>query len=95
MAVSADGNKIFAGVSYGGIHASQMPATPRLEMNVAGGAATLSWIIPSMKFELQESPDWSAINWTAVPTQPTNNNYRQQVILSPPSGNRFYRLQSY
>src|SRR6185295_6744318 len=56
VAVSADGNKIFAGVSYGNIHTSQTPPTPRLEMNVAGGAATISWIIPSMKFGLQESP---------------------------------------
>jgi photosystem II stability/assembly factor-like uncharacterized protein len=95
VAVSADGSKLFAGISFGGIHVSQTTATPRLNITAAGANAVISWIIPSMEFGLQESSDLSPTNWKDVLAQPTVVNYQKQLVLTPPSGNRFYRLKSY
>ena len=95
VAASADGNRLFAGISFGGIHTSQTPAAPRLDITSAGANPVISWIIPSMEFGLQESPDLNSTNWTDVPMQPTVVNYQKQLILTPQSGNHFYRLKSY
>jgi hypothetical protein len=95
VATSADGNRLYAGISFGGIHTAQTSATPRLDITAAGANSVISWIIPSMEFGLQESPDLSPTNWTDVSTQPTVVNYQKQLILTPQSGNHFYRLQSY
>jgi photosystem II stability/assembly factor-like uncharacterized protein len=94
-AASADGNKLFAGASLGGIYESQTTAAPLLSFTSAGSALAIAWIIPSMELRLQESLDLSAINWMDVSTQPTVTNYQKQVILTPQSGNHFYRLKSY
>lgn len=95
VAASADGNKLFAGVSFGGIYESQTTAAPLLSFTRADSAFAIAWIIPSMELGLQESLDLSAINWIDVSTQPTVTNYQKQVILTPQSGNHFYRLKSY
>jgi hypothetical protein len=93
VAASADGDKLFAGLSYGGIHVSQALATPQLNLTVAGNNPTLSWIIPSMDFVLQETDDLTLANWTDVTTLPTVTNYQYQVAHSAPLGNRFFRLK--
>lgn len=95
VAASADGNRLFAGLNLGEIHTSRTSATPHLNITAAGTNSVISWIIPSMQFGLQESPDLSPTSWMDVLTQPTTSLYWQQVILAPSSGNHFYRLKSY
>jgi photosystem II stability/assembly factor-like uncharacterized protein len=94
VAASADGNRLFAGLTLGGIHTSQTPATPRLSIAAAGSDSTISWIIPSMDFVLQETADLTMANWTDVTAQPNMTNYENQVIHSAPAGNRFFRLKA-
>jgi hypothetical protein len=54
----------------------------------------LSWIVPSTNFVLQQSCDLQ--NWTEMTNQPVLNltNLQNQVILSPPGSNVFYRLKT-
>ena len=94
VATTADGNKVFAGVNFGGIHAAQMAATPWLNMAAPGNVISITWIIPSMRFVLQESEGLGTANWTDVATLPTVTNYQKQVTLVPQSGNHYYRLKA-
>jgi hypothetical protein len=97
---SADGSKLVAAdsgssVSGGGIYTSQSTPTPVLRLTSSGGTAALSWTVPSTIFTLQQNSDLNTTNWTDVTTAPTLNtaNLQNQVIVSPPSDNQFYRLK--
>jgi hypothetical protein len=95
VASSADGNKLVAVVSGGGIYTSQTTPTPLLNITPSSGNALLSRTIPSMDFTLQQNSDLTTTNWTDVPTPPVLNltNLQNQVLVSLPSGNTFYRLK--
>ena len=92
--MSADGNELIASVGYpssaGGIYVSQTTPSPVLNLSVSDNV--ISWIIPSLDFTLQQSPDLS--NWTDVTNPPVLNltNLQNQVTLPPPNGNSFFRL---
>jgi hypothetical protein len=94
VASSADGNKLVAAASGGPIYTSQSPATPRLRIAAAGGNVTLSWIVPSSDFVLQQNPGLGAAGWTDVSQTPTLNypTLEDQVTLPTPAGPMFYRL---
>jgi hypothetical protein len=53
---------------------------------------TLSWIVPSMNFVIQQSPD--LVNWTDMTNQPVLNltNLQNELVLPLSSSNMFYRL---
>jgi len=93
-AMSADGNEIIAtigGASHTGtIYVSQ--TTPAPVLNLSASDNVISWIIPSLDFTLQQSPD--LLNWTDVTNPPVLNltNLQNQVVLPPPDGNSFFRL---
>ena len=55
---------------------------------------TVSWIVPSTNFVLQQSPDLSS--WTDVTDTPALNltNLQNEVVLSPTNGSGFYRLKT-
>jgi uncharacterized repeat protein (TIGR03803 family) len=93
VALSADGAKLVASVGYpsiGPIYISQ--TTPAPVMNLSASDNVISWIIPSLDFTLQESPD--LLNWTDVTNPPVLNltNLQNQVTLPSPDGNSFFRL---
>jgi DNA-binding beta-propeller fold protein YncE len=95
VALSADGAKLVATVGYpstGPIYVSQTTPSPILNLSASDNAAAISWIIPSLDFTLQQSPDLSS--WTDVTNQPALNltNLQNQVVLPPPDGNSFFRL---
>lgn len=96
IASSADGHKLVAVVNGGGIWTSQSTPRPVLSIAPAGTNFVLSWIVPSMNFVLQQEADLNAPDWTEVTATPTLNftNLQNQVFLSPPTDNRFYRLRS-
>ena len=92
--MSADGNEFVASMggspsSPGGIYVSQ--TTPAPVLNLSALDNVISWIIPSLDFNLQESPD--LMNWTDVTNPPALNltNLQNQVTLPPPTGNSFFR----
>ena len=92
-ALSADGNKLVA-IANGNIYIWQSTPAPQLNIKPASGNLTLSWIIPSTNFVMQQSSDLGS--WTDVTNAPVLNltNLQNEVILSPSSSSGFYRLKT-
>jgi uncharacterized repeat protein (TIGR03803 family) len=93
VALSADGAELVATVGYpstGPIYVSQ--TTPVPVLNLSAPDNVISWIIPSLDFTLQQSPD--LMNWTDVTNQPALNltNLQNQVTLPSQDGSSFFRL---
>jgi hypothetical protein len=76
-----------------GIYMSQTTPAPMLNLSASANDAAISWLIPSLDFTLQQSPDLSS--WTAVTNPPVLNltNLQNQIVLPPPAGNSFFRLK--
>jgi hypothetical protein len=93
--MSADGCKMVAAISQGGIWTWQTTPAPVLTVTPSGGNLLLSWIVPSQNLILQETGDLTSTNWSDVPSTPTLNytNLNYQVTIPAAGGARFYRLQ--
>jgi hypothetical protein len=92
---SADGARLVAVANGGGIYTWQTTPTPRLNITPIGNGLLVSWLIPSMNFQLQENFDLDTTNWTDVAILPTLNftNLQDQLTLLPAVASRFYRLK--
>ena len=94
--MSADGNEIIATTGApaltGGIYVSQTTPAPVLDLSDSDNNSAISWLIPSLNFTLEQSPDLSS--WTTVTNLPVLNltNLQNQVVLPSPLGNSFFRL---
>ncbi|HTY88743.1 MAG TPA: hypothetical protein VMB80_14845 [Candidatus Acidoferrum sp.] len=91
---SADGSKLAAAANGGGVWTLQNTPTPALNLVSSNGALTLSWIVPSTNFVLQQSAGLSG--WSAVTNPPVLNltNLQNEVVLSPTNASGFYRLKT-
>jgi hypothetical protein len=96
VASSADGSKLVASAGDNGVYTWQSTPSPQLNIAPSSGNLVVSWVIPSTSFGLQQNCDLTSINWATVTNPPAFNltNLQNQVILSPPPGNSFYRLQA-
>jgi hypothetical protein len=92
-ASSADGNKIFA-IANGNIYVWQATPSPQLNLMAANTNLTLSWMIPSTNFVVQQSSDLSL--WADLTNVPILNlsNLQNQITLPQLDKNRFYRLKT-
>ena len=92
IASSADGNELIAG-GNGGIYISKSTTPPALNI-AASNKLTLSWLMPSANFVLQQNSDLITANWTDVTNTPILNltNLQNQVFLPMSVSNDFYRL---
>ena len=92
-AVSADGGQLIA-VGGTGIWTAQTTPAPKMNITQAKGNLTLSWIIPSTNFVLQQNSDLTTANWSTVTNTPVLNltNLQEQVILTSTNSHGFYRL---
>ena len=71
-----------------------VPPSPRLSIQLTStDTVVLSWPASSSGFNLQQNTNVASTNWVAVLTTPVVTNGRNQVIVSPPLGTKFYRLQ--
>lgn len=91
----AGGNFSLDGGFWGIIAAVQTPGAPALRIILSStNTVVVAWPAPSTGFNLQQNAAVGTTNWIGV----TNNQYtvggEYQVIISPPVGNRFYRLKS-
>jgi hypothetical protein len=77
-----------------GIHTLQSTPAPALNIAPTNGNLTLSWLVSSTNFEMQQSSD--LLNWADMTNQPVLNltNLQDEVILPPPGSNVFYRLKT-
>jgi hypothetical protein len=75
------------------LFALQTPGAPRLTIQLASpNAAVVLWPSPSTGFLLQQNADMNTTNWIAAPQSVSDNGTNKFIIVSPPAGNRFYRL---
>jgi len=89
------GNYTLQGGFWGVIAAVQLPGSPLLTITITGpNTMVVSWPYPSTGFQLQQNGDLTTTNWTAVGTSPVHVGDNWQVPVSPPIGNRFYRLKN-
>ena len=75
--------------------APPLPPSPPLVIGLSKEKPSLSWLLPSTSFVLQQSSDLTAPDWVDVTNRATLNftNLHQEVTLSPSSGKAFYRLK--
>ena len=76
-----------------GIFISRSTVTPLLSIASSDiSSAVISWVVPSTDFVLQQNSDLTTTNWTTVTNQSRLTNVRDQVLVSPLTANRYFRL---
>lgn len=100
VASSADGMKLFLALGaddFGqpnSIFTAYSRPTPKLCIASSGSGLTLSWLVPSTNFVMQQTSDLPPRNWFAVTNAPTLNpaNLQNELILSSSNARAFFRL---
>ena len=88
------GNYTLDGGFWGIIAAVQIPGGPILRLfRTTTNTVVLAWPASSTVFSLQQAGNISLQNWGPVTNQQTVVNSENQVIISAPADNRFYRLK--
>jgi hypothetical protein len=92
VASSADGGKLFL-LAPKSIYSRYSPPGPRLNLAPSSSNFSPSWIVPSTNFVLQQNSDLAMANWVTLTNMPVLilTNLWNQIILSSPNGNGFYR----
>ena len=92
--MSADGDETVAAISQGSILVLRNTPAPVLNLGLQAGQATLSWIVPSTDFRLQQTSALSTNDWQDMTNVPVLNftNLQNQVVLPVAGGKRFFRL---
>jgi hypothetical protein len=77
------------------IAAVQTPGAPLLSVVLTPtNSVVISWPAEfSTGWQLQENADLTTTNWTNVAQPPQPVDSRLEVVVFPPTGNRFYRLK--
>jgi hypothetical protein len=77
------------------LFAVQTPGAPLLRILLtATNTALVSWPAPSTGFNLQQNTDLSTANWAAPAETINTNGTTKFIMVSPPTGKRFYRLKN-
>ena len=94
-AAAADGNKLFALDFNGGIYTAQTTPHPALSETSSGSGLTLSWMVPSTNFAVQQISDLKTTNWTTLAISPMlkPTNYQQQLDAIAFQQRRFFPAQ--
>ena len=92
VASSADGSRLVAAVGGGLIHTFLSRPVSTLRISFLQDNLTISWIVPSAPFVLEQSAD--LIDWAEVAMTPTLNysTLRDELTLAAQPGKMFYRL---
>ena len=92
--VMSGGNFTLQGGFWSIIGAVQIPGSPVLTVAwTTTNTVLVSWPYPSTGFALEQSPTVEAVTWVGTTNVPVQNGSAWQVIVSPPVGNRFFRLK--
>jgi hypothetical protein len=88
------GNFTLDGGFWGVIAAVQTPGAPTLSIvRTTTNTVTVTWPSPSTGWNLQQNANSVAsMNWSNVTATIQDNGTTRTLIVSPPAGNRFYRL---
>jgi hypothetical protein len=92
---SSGGNYAVDGGFWGIISAIQAPGGPFLRVEISSTNTVLvAWPNPSTGFNLQQNPTLDTNSWASVTNIPLVVGEEKLVIVTPPAGNRFFRLKS-
>jgi len=70
------------------------PGAPLLTITrTVTNTVVVSWPSPSTGWNLQQNTNLNTSTWVSPPESVTDNGSIKYIIVSPPTGNRFYRLQ--
>lgn len=88
------GNYTLDGGFWGVIAAVQTPGAPTLYIaRTTTNTVAVFWPSPATGYTLQQNTNSvSSVNWSNVVTAPLDDGSTKTVIVSPPTGNRYYRL---
>lgn len=76
------------------LFAIQTPGAPVLSITLtATNTAMVYWPSPSTGYSLQVNTDLTTTNWVAPAEAVTDSGTVKFIVVNPPSGKRFYRLQ--
>ena len=88
------GNFTLDGGFWGIVAAVQTPGAPSLRIFLTStNTVVVAWPAPSTGFSLEQNAVLGTTNWVNVATTPAVVGSENQVIVSPPAGNHFYRLK--
>ncbi len=87
------GNYAVSG-GFWGVYAVQTPGAPLLSIfRTTTNTVAVAWPSPSTGWTLQQNTNSvSSVDWSNVTSGIQDNGTTQTLIVSPPAGNRFYRL---
>ena len=88
------GNYTLQGGFWGIIAAVQEPGAPLLTIfHTTTNTVVVSWPSPSTDWTLQQNTNSvSSVNWSNVTATIQDDGTTKTLIVNPPTGNRFYRL---
>lgn len=88
------GNFTLDGGFWGIVAAVQTPGAPSLRIFLTStNTVVVAWPAPSTGFSLEQNAVLGTTNWVNIATTPAVVGSENQVIVSPPAGNHFYRLK--
>jgi len=89
------GNYSLCGGFWSLLSVTQTPGAPLLTITrTATNTAIVSWPAASTGFSLQQNTDLSTANWSTPVETVKNNGTVNFIIVSAPTGKRFYRLKN-
>jgi hypothetical protein len=89
----AGGDFILTGGFWSLLSAVQTPGAPLLTITLtATNTAVVSWPLSATGFLLQQNSSLHSTNWMPVPGPFATNGESQQIIISHPQGQRYFRL---
>lgn len=93
IACSADGSRLVA-IGSSNIYTSFSAPMPALNCVALTNNLSLSWLIPSTNFVLQQNLDLATGNWVTLTNTPTLNltNLCNELMVTPTNDSGFYRL---
>jgi hypothetical protein len=76
------------------LYAVQTPGAPVLSIKLTNSTAMVYWSSPATGYNLQVNTNLATTNWVTPLEAVTDNGIIKYIIVNPPTGNRFYRLQN-
>jgi hypothetical protein len=88
------GNFSLVGGYWSLLSVVQTAGAPTLKItHTATNTAVVSWPSPSSGFNLQQNTSLTTTNWVTPSETVNDNGTNKFIIVSPPTGTRFYRLK--
>ena len=91
-AMSGGGYSLTGG--FWALDAMPTPVRPVLSIKLTGNTVMVYWSSPATGYNLQVNTNLATTNWVTPSETVTDNGIIKYILVNPPTGNRFYRLQN-